>query len=80
MKVESEVERLDQLKASKMKELFLRKQIELEEVCKKSHMEIPSQSEIDKILNLIMSGKSGGQLSTASNKFLMVVSQIKCLH
>jgi len=63
-----------------MKELFLRKQIELEEICKKSHMEVRSQSEIDKILNLIMSGKTGGQFSTASIEFLIVVSSIKCLH
>lgn len=53
---ESEVERLDQLKARKMKELFLKKQIELEEICKKSHMEIPSKTEMDNIMNLIMSG------------------------
>ncbi|KAI4368492.1 hypothetical protein MLD38_017044 [Melastoma candidum] len=53
---EAEVKRLDQLKASKMKELFLKKQHELEEICKKSHMEIPSRSEMDRILNLINVG------------------------
>lgn len=51
------MERLDHLKASKMKELFLKKQIELEEICNRSHMEIPSQSEMDNIMNLINSGK-----------------------
>lgn len=56
-KAEAEVERLDHLKASKMKELFLKKQIELEEICNRSHMEIPSQSEMDNIMNLINSGK-----------------------
>ncbi|WOL16151.1 65-kDa microtubule-associated protein 8 [Canna indica] len=55
--VESEVERLDQLKASKMKELFLRKQSELQEICNKSHLELPSESQMDKIMNLIMSGE-----------------------
>ncbi|OVA09525.1 Microtubule-associated protein [Macleaya cordata] len=55
--VEAEVERLDQLKASKMKELFLKKQTELDEICKRTHMEIPSQSVIDNILNLINSGE-----------------------
>ncbi|CAD5197465.1 unnamed protein product [Musa acuminata subsp. burmannicoides] len=55
--VESEVERLDQLKASKMKELFLKKLSELREICKKSHLEVPSGSEMDKIMNLIMSGE-----------------------
>ncbi|KAA8528976.1 hypothetical protein F0562_033536 [Nyssa sinensis] len=54
---EAEVERLDQLKASKMKELFLKKQIELEEICSMSHMEIPSRSEMDNIINLINSGE-----------------------
>ncbi|KAJ0038763.1 hypothetical protein Pint_23717 [Pistacia integerrima] len=55
--VEAEVKRLDQLKASKMKELFLKKQNELEEICNNSHMEIPSQTEMDKIINLINSGE-----------------------
>ncbi|URD82960.1 Microtubule associated protein (MAP65/ASE1 family) [Musa troglodytarum] len=55
--VESEVERLDQLKASKMKELFLKKLSELREICQKSHLEVPSGSEMDKIMNLIMSGE-----------------------
>ncbi|KAJ0096128.1 hypothetical protein Patl1_16932 [Pistacia atlantica] len=54
---EAEVKRLDQLKASKMKELFLKKQNELEEICNNSHMEIPSQTEMDKIINLINSGE-----------------------
>ncbi|XP_056165041.1 65-kDa microtubule-associated protein 8 isoform X2 [Syzygium oleosum] len=52
---EAEVKRLDQLKASKMRELFLKKQNELEGICSRSHMEIPSRSEIDSILNLINS-------------------------
>lgn len=54
---EAEVKRLDQLKASKMKELLLKKQNELEEICNKSHMEIPSRSEMENILNLINSGE-----------------------
>ncbi|KAJ8759074.1 hypothetical protein K2173_003312 [Erythroxylum novogranatense] len=54
---EAEVKRLDQLKASKMKELFLRKQKELEEICNKSHMEIPSRSQMDNIIDLINSGE-----------------------
>ncbi|KAI5679366.1 hypothetical protein M9H77_10316 [Catharanthus roseus] len=54
---ETEVNRLDQLKASKMKELFIRKQLELEEICNQSHMEIPSRKEMESILNLINSGE-----------------------
>ncbi|OIT37109.1 PREDICTED: 65-kDa microtubule-associated protein 8 [Nicotiana attenuata] len=53
----TEVRRLDQLKASKMKELFLRKQIELEEICKRSHMEIPSRPEMENIIKLMNSGE-----------------------
>ncbi|RXH79898.1 hypothetical protein DVH24_041045 [Malus domestica] len=56
-KAEAEVKRLDQLKASKMKELFFKKQNELKEIRNKSHMEIPSQSEIDNLINLINSGE-----------------------
>ncbi|KAF5952821.1 hypothetical protein HYC85_010765 [Camellia sinensis] len=55
--VEAEVKRLDQLKASKMKELFVKKQFELEEICNRSHMDIPSQSEMDNMINLINSGE-----------------------
>ncbi|KAL3501021.1 hypothetical protein ACH5RR_035470 [Cinchona calisaya] len=54
---EIEVNRLDQLKASKMKELFLKKQFDLEEICNQSHMEIPSRSEMENIMNLINSGE-----------------------
>ncbi|CAI0381219.1 unnamed protein product [Linum tenue] len=54
---EAEVKRLDQLKASKTKEIFFKKQSELEEICSRSHMEIPSRSEMEKIINLINSGE-----------------------
>ncbi|KAE9607979.1 putative microtubule-associated protein, MAP65/Ase1/PRC1 [Lupinus albus] len=54
---EAEVKRLDQLKASKMKELFQKKQEELKLICKKSHVEIPSRTEMNKIINLINSGE-----------------------
>ncbi|XP_074590827.1 65-kDa microtubule-associated protein 8 [Curcuma longa] len=55
--IESEVERLDQLKSTKMKELFLKKQSELQEICNKSHLEVPSEAEMHKIMNLIVSGE-----------------------
>ena len=57
-KTEAEVKRLDQLKASKMKELFQKKQEELKLICKKSHVEIPSREEMKNIINLINSGES----------------------
>ncbi|KAG8048054.1 hypothetical protein GUJ93_ZPchr0008g13067 [Zizania palustris] len=55
-KIESEVQRLDHLKASKMKELFMIKQTEIKEICKKSHMDMPYQTEMHKIMDMIMSG------------------------
>lgn len=42
-----------------MKQLFLKKRAEVDEVCKKSHMDMPYQTEMDKIMNLIMSGAFG---------------------
>ncbi|XP_051121204.1 65-kDa microtubule-associated protein 8 [Andrographis paniculata] len=54
---ETEVKRLDQLKASKMKEFFLKRQLELEEICSRSHMEIPSRSDMEKIISQIDSGE-----------------------
>ncbi|KAI0530759.1 hypothetical protein KFK09_000307 [Dendrobium nobile] len=70
-KVESEVARLDQLKASKMKELFINKQIELEGICKKSHMELPPQSKMENIMNLIMQGEmEHGDLLTRMEEYI----------
>ncbi|CAI8598084.1 unnamed protein product [Vicia faba] len=54
---EAEVKRLDQQKASKMKELFQKKQEELEFICKKSHVEIPSRTEMNNIISLINTGE-----------------------
>ncbi|RDX63981.1 65-kDa microtubule-associated protein 8, partial [Mucuna pruriens] len=56
-KIEAEVKRLDQLKASKTKELFQKKREELELICKKSHVEIPLREEMNNIINLINSGE-----------------------
>jgi protein regulator of cytokinesis 1 len=53
---EVEVERLDQLKASKMKELVLKKQVELEEIYRRAHMEVDSESAQEKLTSLIDSG------------------------
>ena len=56
MKAEVEVERLDQLKASKMKEIAFKKQIELEDIYSRAHIEIDSAAAREKILALIDSG------------------------
>ena len=56
MKAEVEVERLDQLKASKMKEIAFKKQTELEDIYTHAHVDIDSAAARDKILALIDSG------------------------
>ncbi|KAK1273121.1 65-kDa microtubule-associated protein 1 [Acorus gramineus] len=53
---EVEVERLDQLKASKMKEIAFKRQTELEDIYARAHIEIDSESAREKILALIDSG------------------------
>ncbi|CAN8291129.1 unnamed protein product [Cochlearia groenlandica] len=53
---ELEVKRLDKLKASKTKELFFKKQKELEDTCNISHMETPSTEMGNNITDLVDSG------------------------
>ncbi|KAJ4981109.1 hypothetical protein NE237_031946 [Protea cynaroides] len=53
---EVEVERLDLLKASRMKEIALKKQAELEEIYARAHIEIDSEAAQEKIMALIDSG------------------------
>ncbi|XP_057464349.1 65-kDa microtubule-associated protein 1-like [Actinidia eriantha] len=53
---EMEVERLDQLKASRMKEIAFKKQAELEEIFARTHIETDSDAAREKIMALIDSG------------------------
>ncbi|XP_058080404.1 65-kDa microtubule-associated protein 1-like [Magnolia sinica] len=53
---EVEVERLDQLKASKMKEIAFKKQTELEEIYARAHIEIDTEAARQRIMALIDSG------------------------
>ncbi|KAL0406962.1 UNVERIFIED_CONTAM: microtubule-associated protein 1 [Sesamum latifolium] len=53
---EVEVERLDQLKASRMKEIAFKKQAELEEIFAHAHIEIDTEAAREKILSIIDSG------------------------
>ncbi|KMZ63528.1 Microtubule-associated protein MAP65-1a [Zostera marina] len=53
---EAEVERLDNLKASKMKEIALKKQAELENIYARAHIEINTVAANDRIMTLIDSG------------------------
>ncbi|XP_008776645.2 65-kDa microtubule-associated protein 1-like [Phoenix dactylifera] len=50
---EVEVERLDELKASKMKEIALKKRTELEDIYARAHIEIDSAAAREKIMSLI---------------------------
>ncbi|KAK8559444.1 hypothetical protein V6N13_026867 [Hibiscus sabdariffa] len=53
--VEAEVSRLEELKYSKMKELVLKKRLELDEICRKTHL-VVSQSAIEDAIGAIESG------------------------
>ncbi|KAI4388383.1 hypothetical protein MLD38_000716 [Melastoma candidum] len=53
---EVEVGRLDQLKASRMKEIAFRKQDELEEIFAQAHIEVDPEAAREKIMELIESG------------------------
>ncbi|CAH9114415.1 unnamed protein product [Cuscuta europaea] len=54
--VSLEVERLTELKASRMKELVMKKRSELEDICKKSHIEPDPSTARDKSCAMIDSG------------------------
>ncbi|KAK8931073.1 65-kDa microtubule-associated protein 6 [Platanthera zijinensis] len=54
--IEAEVQRLMKLKAGRMKELVLKKRLELEEVCHVAHMEPDMSTATDKLYALIDSG------------------------
>ncbi|XP_054788068.1 65-kDa microtubule-associated protein 3 isoform X2 [Prosopis cineraria] len=54
--VEAEVTRLEEIKASKMKELVLRKRTELEEICRKTHLVSEVDSAIEAVVEAIESG------------------------
>ena len=56
MQVEAEVSRLEELKASKMKELVLKKRSELEEICRKTHMIPEADSALDYVIEAMESG------------------------
>lgn len=57
LQAEVEVERLDVLKASKMKELVVKKRMELEDVCRNAHLEPDVNTTEDKLCALIDSGR-----------------------
>ncbi|KAK9181660.1 hypothetical protein WN944_024799 [Citrus x changshan-huyou] len=54
--VETEVSRLEELKTSKMKELVLKKRLELEEICRNTHMVPENDHSIEYAIEAIESG------------------------
>jgi Ase1/PRC1/MAP65 family protein len=54
-KAELEVERLDQLKASRMKDIAFKKQTELEDIYARAHIAIDSSAARDRIMSIIES-------------------------
>ncbi|KAL6509467.1 hypothetical protein OROGR_022777 [Orobanche gracilis] len=54
--VKAEVSRLEEFKASKMKELVLKKKAELEDVCRKTHLSPGSGTSIDIAIDAVESG------------------------
>ncbi|KAJ4955309.1 hypothetical protein NE237_012092 [Protea cynaroides] len=54
--VEEEVSRLEELKASKIKELILKKRSELEEICRRTHLVAEAESAIEYAIEAIESG------------------------
>ncbi|KAL6008517.1 hypothetical protein ACLOJK_034029 [Asimina triloba] len=56
MQVETEVLRLEELKASKMKELVLKKRSELEEICRRMHMVAEPECSMEYAIEAIESG------------------------
>ncbi|PHT93576.1 hypothetical protein T459_01458 [Capsicum annuum] len=53
---EAEVSRLQAMKSTKMKEVLLRKRMELEEICRKSHLVIETQNSVNFSVETIESG------------------------
>jgi protein regulator of cytokinesis 1 len=54
--VELEVERLDTLKASRMKELVVKRRMELEEICRCAHVEPDASTMEEKLIAMMDSG------------------------
>lgn len=54
--VEEEVSRLEQLKSSKMKELVLKKRLELEDICRRTHMVAEADRAMEYAIEAIESG------------------------
>jgi protein regulator of cytokinesis 1 len=66
VQTEEEVERLTRLKAGRMKELVLKRRLELENICRSMHVEPDASTVPEKSIALIDSG-------TTSSEFLLIL-------
>ncbi|KHG27998.1 65-kDa microtubule-associated 3 -like protein [Gossypium arboreum] len=73
--VEAEVSRLEELKSSKMKELVLNKRLELEEICRKTHLVPDSQSAVEDAIEAIESGAVGA--ATILEQIELQIAKVK---
>lgn len=76
---EAEVERLTKLKASRMKELVLKRRFELEEICKKAHMEPDTSTAPEKTNALIDSGLVDASELLANIEGQIVKAKEECM-
>ncbi|MBA0578243.1 hypothetical protein Gorai_020538, partial [Gossypium raimondii] len=75
LSVEAEVSRLEELKSSKMKELVLKKRLELEEICRKTHLVPDSQSAVEDAIEAIESGAVGA--ATILEQIELQIAKVK---
>jgi protein regulator of cytokinesis 1 len=52
-----EVDRLDTLKASRMKELVVKRRLELEDICRCAHIEPDANTTEEKLIAMVDSGE-----------------------
>jgi protein regulator of cytokinesis 1 len=57
LQAQMEVDRLDTLKASRMKELVVKRRLELEDICRCAHMEPDANTTEEKLIAMVDSGE-----------------------
>lgn len=62
-----------------MKDVFLKKRAEVDEICKKSHMDMPYQREMDTIMGMIISGASQQSDGIPFLKVWIEISTFHCI-
>ena len=77
MQADIEVERLHALKSSKMKELVIKKRLDLEEICRHAHLEPDSNTTEDQLIALIDSGITEESKEMRPNSLFHCVQEIQ---